>query len=98
MGKVPFDDSAVQVARRYFIEQFPGCTIRDFFVHWSGDQGFAIERQGARLHTAILTSEFLRDATLLDTHLSTWQVADALRQAGTAEVVVDRTGIQISSR
>ena len=93
-----FDASAVQVARRYFMEEFPDCTIRDYFVHWSGDQGVAIERQGARVHTAILTQEFLRDAQRVDTRLSTWRVADALRQAGTAEVVVDTKGIQTSGR
>ena len=98
MSKIPFDDSAVQVARRYFVEQFPGSTVRDFFVHWSGDQGFAIEHQGAVLHTAILTAEFLRDATVVDTQLSLWGVAEAMRQTGTAEVLVDTTGIQISSQ
>ena len=66
MSKIPFGDSAVEVARRYVVEQFPGSTVRDFFVHWSGDQGFAIEHQGAVLHTAVLTTEFLRDATVVD--------------------------------
>jgi hypothetical protein len=99
--RLDVDEVKVQAVRAYLQQEFPTAVIYDFFSHDHGVQTFHLQDSyGALVHSATVSVDVL--AELRETDLSSFlekhKLARVLRQAGTAEVAVSKSGLKIEQR
>ena len=95
------DETKISVVRGYLQREFPLCTVYDFFDFQRNAQVFQLQDNHGKVTQLItMTAEFF-DAHR-DLEIRAWiekhRLAQAMRQAGQAGVLVSQAGLQIEKR
>ena len=101
LEKPAFSDAKVAAVREYLHHEFPMCTIYDFHDHERNAQVIQLQdSQGKVSNLAAISVEFLEACgeSEVRTTLETMRLAQAMRQAGQAGVLVTPSGAEIAKR
>jgi len=95
------DETKIGVVRGYLQREFPLCTVYDFFEFQRNAQVFQLQDNHGKVTQLItMTAEFFDGHR--DLEIRAWiekhRVAQAMRQAGQAGVLVSPAGLQIEKR
>jgi len=95
------DDAKTGVVREYLQREFPMSTVYDFHDFQRNAQVFQLQdNHGKVMQLATLTAEFFDEHR--ESELRAWveqhRLAQALRQAGQAGVLVTKAGLQVDHR
>jgi hypothetical protein len=87
------DNEAVISVNQYFEDQFPGHETA--WQRQDGGDWIGTCQLNTELYRLRVSSEFLSDCTQSQIHarLKAWDVADAMRNAGSSRLKVTRTGV-----
>jgi hypothetical protein len=99
--KPAIDDAKIGAVREYLNREFPLCTIYDFHEFQRGAQVFQLQdNHGKVSQQATITAEFFEARR--DSEIRPWfekaNLAQAMRQAGQAGVLVTNAGLQAERR
>ncbi len=99
--KPAIDDAKIGAVREYLNREFPLCTIYDFHEFQRGAQVFQLQdNHGKVSQQATITAEFFEARR--DSEIRPWfekaHLAQAMRQAGQAGVLVTNAGLQAEKR
>ena len=86
----------IAAIREYLNEHFPGSSIRDSYDPGRLAQVFRIELDDSKtIYTTVVSTEFLKDhpPSTSGTILASWRLADHLRAANGADVLVTSWGV-----
>src|SRR5437870_10003024 len=95
------DETKIGVVRGYLQREFPLCTVYDFYDFQRNAQVFQLQdNHGKVTHLITMTAEFFDSHR--DLEIRAWiekhRLAQAMRQAGQAGVLVSQAGLQIEKR
>ena len=95
------DETKIGVVRGYLQREFPLCTVYDFYDFQRNAQVFQLQDNHGKVTQLIaMTSEFFDSHR--DLEIRAWiekhRLAQAMRQAGQAGVLVSQAGLQIEKR
>jgi hypothetical protein len=95
------DEAKIGVVRGYLQREFPLCTVYDFYDFQRNAQVFQLQDNHGKVTQLItMTAEFFDSHR--DLEIRAWiekhRVAQAMRQAGQAGVLVSQAGLQIEKR
>jgi len=95
------DETKIGVVRGYLQREFPLCTVYDFFDFQRNAQVFQLQDNHGKVTQLItMTAEFFDSHR--DLEIRAWiekhRLAQAMRQAGQAGVLVSQAGLQIEKR
>jgi hypothetical protein len=95
------DENKIGVVRGYLQREFPLCTVYDFYDFQRNAQVFQLQDNHGKVTQLItMTAEFFD--THRDLEIRAWiekhRLAQAMRQAGQAGVLVSQSGLQIEKR
>jgi hypothetical protein len=95
------DETKIAVVRGYLQREFPLCTVYDFFDFQRNAQVFQLQDNHGKVTQLItMTAEFFDGHR--DLEIRAWiekhRLAQAMRQAGQAGVLVSQAGLQIEKR
>jgi hypothetical protein len=95
------DETKIGVVRGYLQREFPLCTVYDFYDFQRNAQVFQLQDNHGKVTQLIaMTSEFFDSHR--DLEVRAWiekhRLAQAMRQAGQAGVLVSQAGLQIEKR
>jgi hypothetical protein len=95
------DETKIGVVRGYLQREFPLCTVYDFFDFQRNAQVFQLQDNHGKVTQLIsMTAEFFDGHR--DLEIRAWiekhRLAQAMRQAGQAGVLVSQAGLQIEKR
>ncbi|MGH7303792.1 MAG: hypothetical protein ACRELZ_10905 [Candidatus Rokuibacteriota bacterium] len=95
------DETKISVVRGYLQREFPLCTVYDFFDFQRNAQVFQLQDNHGKVTQLItMTAEFFDGHR--DLEIRAWiekhRLAQAMRQAGQAGVLVSQAGLQIEKR
>jgi hypothetical protein len=95
------DENKISVVRGYLQREFPLCTVYDFYDFQRNAQVFQLQDNHGKVTQLItMTAEFFDSHR--DLEIRAWiekhRLAQAMRQAGQAGVLVSQAGLQIEKR
>lgn len=93
------DAAKVLVVREYLQQEFPGCTVYDFYEHQRAAQVFHLQNsQGSLMHQAAVSDDFFEAESERNIRrfLDKNRLARALRDAGSSDVLVTQGGIRVA--
>ena len=93
------DAAKVLVVREYLQQEFPGCTVYDFYEHQRSAQVFHLQNsQGSLMHQAAVSDDFFEAESERNIRrfLDKNRLARALRDAGSSDVLVTQGGIRVA--
>ena len=101
LDRPTLDETKIGVVRGYLQREFPLCTVYDFFDFQRNAQVFQLQDNHGKVTQLItMTAEFFDGHR--DLEIRAWiekhRLAQAMRQAGQAGVLVSQAGLQIEKR
>lgn len=101
LDRPTLDEAKIGVVRGYLQREFPLCTVYDFFDFQRNAQVFQLQDNHGKVTQLItMTAEFFDSHR--DLEIRAWiekhRLAQAMRQAGQAGVLVSQAGLQIEKR
>ena len=101
LDRPTLDETKISVVRGYLQREFPLCTVYDFFDFQRNAQVFQLQDNHGKVTQLItMTAEFFDSHR--DLEIRAWiekhRLAQAMRQAGQAGVLVSQAGLQIEKR
>jgi len=101
LDRPTLDETKIAVVRGYLQREFPLCTVYDFFDFQRNAQVFQLQDNHGKVTQLItMTAEFFDGHR--DLEIRAWiekhRLAQAMRQAGQAGVLVSQAGLQIEKR
>jgi hypothetical protein len=101
LDRPTLDEAKIGVVRGYLQREFPLCTVYDFYDFQRNAQVFQLQDNHGKVTQLItMTAEFFD--THRDLEIRAWiekhRLAQAMRQAGQAGVLVSQAGLQIEKR
>ena len=90
------DAEKIAAVREYLADEFPGCTVEDWYEAGRKAQSFRIV-EGQSHHLATVSREFMedRDASDIGPTLTAFLLAEHLRDLGTIRVIVGNDGLSL---
>jgi hypothetical protein len=101
LDRPTLDEAKIGVVRGYLQREFPLCTVYDFYDFQRNAQVFQLQDNHGKVTQLItMTAEFFDSHR--DLEIRAWiekhRLAQAMRQAGQAGVLVSQAGLQIEKR